>query len=87
MTQYTRKQSAQPVGGLTCAVHVVSGQLEQPHVLVGDGIKGATREQHKRNTAGGHDGLRTHITVNAKNKQKQKKGKENNGSFGCINGF
>lgn len=40
--QQARKQSAQDVERLTCAVHVVSGQLEQPHVLVGDGIKGAT---------------------------------------------
>lgn len=30
---------------LTCAVHVVSGQLKQPHVLVGDGIKGAAGKQ------------------------------------------
>lgn len=42
---------------LTCAVHVVSGQLEQPHVLVGDGIKGATGQQDEWNTAGGHLGL------------------------------
>ena len=26
---------------LTCAVHVVSGQLKQPHMLVGDGVEGA----------------------------------------------
>ena len=42
---------------LTCAVHVVSGQLEQPHVLVGDGIKGAAGKQNKRNAAGDHAGL------------------------------
>lgn len=27
---------------LTCALHVVPGQLKQPHVLIGDWIKRAT---------------------------------------------
>lgn len=37
-------------------MHVVSGQLKQPHVLVGDGIKRAAGEQDKWHTAGGHLG-------------------------------
>lgn len=44
-------------------MHVVSGQLKQPHVLVGDGIKGAAGKQDEWNTAGGHLGLPPHTTV------------------------
>lgn len=44
-------------------MHVVSGQLKQPHVLVGDGVKGAACQQEEWNTAGGHDGVSPHIAV------------------------
>lgn len=44
-------------------MHVVSGQLKQPHVLVGDGIKGAACQQEEWNPTGGHHGVSPHIAV------------------------
>lgn len=49
--------------GLTCAVHVVSGQFKQPHVLVGDGIKRATGQQDQWHTGGGHVRLLLHTMI------------------------
>lgn len=51
---FPKEPHAQEKLELTCAVHVVSGQLKQPHVLVGDGIKGAAGQQNKRDTAASH---------------------------------
>lgn len=53
-------------------MHVVSGQLKQPHVLVGDGIKGAAGKQDEWNTTGGHLGYPlTPLSENLGGKQKE----------------
>lgn len=44
-------------------MHVVSGQLKEPHVLVGYGIKGATGQQDQGDALGGHHGLPPDVTV------------------------
>lgn len=44
-------------------MHVVSGQLKQPHVLVGYWIKGATGQQDQRDAVGGHHGLPPYVSV------------------------
>lgn len=44
-------------------MHVVSGQLKQPHVLVGYWIKGATGQQDQGDAVGSHHPLPPYVTV------------------------
>lgn len=49
---------------LTRLVHLVPGQLKQAHVLMGNGVEGATGQQKQRNTT-------SHFKVSQHCKQKQ----------------
>lgn len=44
-------------------MHVVSGQLKQPHVLVGYWIKGATGQHDQGDAVGSHHPLPPYVTV------------------------
>lgn len=44
-------------------MHVVSGQLKQPHVLVGYWIKGATGQHDQGDAVGSHHALPPYVTV------------------------